>query len=88
VNKLFFAKPEPCRTVGADMNMPMAYTAQRHEIFFHIASQQAARLYMMDLQILGTSASLASPTITPEHLLAKPLIGIRIQAKPRISLEG
>jgi hypothetical protein len=61
-----------------EMDFSMTHTAQRDEIFFHIASQQAARLYMMDLQISGTSASLASPTITPEHLLAKPLIGIPV----------
>ena len=70
------------------MDLPVACTAKCDEILFHIASQQAARLHVMDVQILGTSASLASPAIAVEHLLAKPVIGIQIQAKPRISLEG
>ena len=66
----------------------MAYTAKGDEIFFHIASQQASRLNMMDLEIFGTSASLASPAIALEHLLAKPLIGIRVQAKSGMSWDG
>jgi hypothetical protein len=70
------------------MNFSMAYAAKGDEIFFHIASQLAARLHMMNLQILGTSTSLASPAIAVEHLLTKPPIGIQIQAKPGISLEG
>ena len=31
----------------------MAYTAKGDEIFFHIAPQQAARLHVMDLEILS-----------------------------------
>jgi hypothetical protein len=46
------------------MGFPMARTAKGGQILFHIASQQAARLHMMNLQILGTSALLASPAIT------------------------
>ena len=54
----------------------MACTAKGNEVFFHIASQMASRLHMMDLKIFGTSASLASPAIALEHLLAK--LSIRI----------
>ncbi len=43
------------------MDLPMARTAKGDEIFFHIASQKAARLPMMDLQILRPSAALAPP---------------------------
>ena len=63
----------------------MAGTAKSDEIFFHIPSQQAARLHMMNLQIVGTSALLASPTITPEHLLPERPIGIPVQAKSGLS---
>jgi hypothetical protein len=66
----------------------MAATTKSDEIFFHIRSQLASWLHVMDLQILRTSASLASPAITLEHLLTKPPIRIRIQAKPRMSLGG
>jgi len=38
----------------------MACAAMGDEIFFHIASQNASRLNVMDMEIFGTSASLAS----------------------------
>jgi hypothetical protein len=66
----------------------MAPTAEGDEILFHILSQQASQLNVMDLQILGTSASLASPTIALEHLLAEPPIVIPIQAKPALSWDA
>jgi len=56
----------------------MACAANDDEIFFHIPSEQASRLNVMDLQILGISASLASPAITLEHLLTKPPKGIPV----------
>jgi len=46
--------------------------------FFHIASELAAPLHMMNLQICRTPASLASPAIALEHLLTKPSIRARI----------
>jgi hypothetical protein len=58
----------------------MAPTAKGDEIFFHIASQKASRLHVMNLQLFGTSASLAAPAIAPEHLPAEPPIGIPVQA--------
>jgi hypothetical protein len=70
------------------MDFSMAPTAKGDEIFFRIASQMAARLNVVDLQILGTSASLASPAITLEHLLTKPPIGIPVQAKPGLSWDA
>ena len=66
----------------------MADTAKGDEIFFHIAPQKASRLHVMDLEIFGTSASLASPAIALEYLLAKLLIGILVQAKPGMSWDG
>jgi hypothetical protein len=68
-----------------EMDLPMARTAKGDQIFFHIAPQKAARLPMMDLQILGTSAPLASPAIAFEHLLAKLAIRILVQSKPGLS---
>jgi hypothetical protein len=66
----------------------MANTAKRDEIFCHVPSQLAARLNVMDLQIFGTSAPLAAPAIALEHLVTKPSIRIRVQAKPRMSVDG
>ena len=56
----------------------MTYTAKSYEIFFHIASQTTSLLDVMDLEIFRTSASLASPAITLEHLPAEQLIGIPV----------
>jgi hypothetical protein len=63
----------------------MAGTAKGDEISFHIASQLAARLHMMNLQIFGTSALLASPTIALNNPLTKHPIRILVQAKPGLS---
>ena len=66
----------------------MACIAQGDEVFFHIASQQAALLHVMNFKILSASASLAPPPVAREHLAAKLLIGIRLQAKPRMFWKG
>ena len=49
----------------------MAGTTKGDEIFFDVPSHKAARLNVMNLKIFGTTALLASPAITPEHLLTK-----------------
>ena len=64
------------------MDFSMTYVTKRNEIFFHIVSQVASRLNVMDLEIFGTSASLASPPIALKHLLTKLLVRNRVQAKP------
>jgi hypothetical protein len=68
--------------------LPMAGTAKSDEVFFHITSQMASRLPMMDLEISRTSASLASPAVACEHLLAKLLVRIPVQSNPRPSRDG
>lgn len=70
------------------MGFPMARTAKGDEILSHIPSQLAARLHMMNRKILGTSASLASPTIALEHLPAEHSIGIPVQAKSGLYTHG
>jgi hypothetical protein len=66
----------------------MACTAKGDEIFFRVSSQLAARLDVMDLKILGTTAFLASPTIALENPLTKSPIGMPVQAKPRLPWDG
>ena len=61
-----------------EMDLPMACTAKGDEVFFHVTSQMAAQLHVMDLEIFGTSASLASPAIALEYLFAKPLIRVPV----------
>jgi hypothetical protein len=55
---------EPCNGVSAEMDFSMAGTAKYDEIFFDISSKGTARLNVMDLEILGSPASLTSPAIT------------------------
>ena len=70
------------------MDFSMTYTAHGDEIFFRIASQMAARLPVMDLEIFGTSASLAAPAIAFKRLLPETPISTLVQAKPRMSWRG
>ena len=63
----------------------MTYVAKGDEIFLHIATQNASRLNMMDLEILGSPASLTSPAVALKYLPAKLLIGILVQAEPALS---
>jgi len=68
-----------------EMDSPMTCTAKGDEILFHIASQKTAGPPMMDFEMVRTPASLASPAIALEHLLAKPLVRLGIQSQPRLS---
>jgi hypothetical protein len=67
------------------MDFSTTHTAKSYEIFFRVASQTTSLLDAMDLEIFRTSASLPSPAIAVEYALAKPLIGIPVQANSRIS---
>jgi hypothetical protein len=60
------------------MDFSMTHTAKSYEIFFHIASQTTSLLNVMDLEIFRTSASLASPAIAVEYLLAQPAIRVPV----------
>jgi hypothetical protein len=66
----------------------MASTTKGDEVFFQIGSELTFQLHMMNLEILGPAASLASPAITPERLLAETSIGIRVHAKSGLSSDG
>jgi hypothetical protein len=81
MKRLLFVSPEPHGSLSVDMDSPMACTTKCSEIFFHVASQLAARLNVMDLEIFGTSALLASPAIAFEHLLPEIPIRIAVQAQ-------
>jgi len=48
-----------------EVDLPMAGTAKSDQVFFHIATQMALQAQMMDLEISGTSVSLAAPRRIP-----------------------
>ena len=83
MKRLSFASVEPRATFDSEMDFSMTYTAHGDEICFHIASQKAARLHVMNLQIFGTSTSLAAPAISFEHLPPEASISVMVQAKLR-----
>lgn len=66
------------------MHFTVAHAAKGDEILFGIGSQKASQLNMVQLKILGASASLASPAIARKHLSTKLLIGHLVQAEPGV----
>jgi hypothetical protein len=68
------------------MDVTVAISAERDQIFAGVVTQPAARANVMDLETIGTTAVLASPSIPFEHFGAEPAVGILVEAKPRPSL--
>jgi len=73
---------ESPKTLGKKMRFTVAYIAKGDEIFFDIVSENASRLNVVHVKILGTSASLASPAIARKHLPTKLLIRRLVQSEP------
>ncbi len=57
----------------------MAVDAQGDEVLRGVVSQHAAKFTVMDLQVSGRSAQLASPSIPLEYAFAKKAILFQIQ---------
>jgi len=85
---VLLSQVDSSKSLSTETDFSTACGANGDEIFFHLPSEQASRLNVMDLQILGTSASLVSPAIALEHSLAKRVIGIAVQAKPASSRDA
>jgi hypothetical protein len=49
------------------MVVTVAISAERDQIFVHVVTQSASRAHVVNLEVLGTAAVLASPTITLQH---------------------
>ena len=65
------------------MDITVAISAERDQIFVCIVTQQASRAHVVDLETIGTAAVLASPAVTLQHFGAEFAIGIRVQPKSR-----
>jgi hypothetical protein len=65
------------------MDVTVASSAERDQIFVCVVTQQASRVYVVDLKTIGTAAILASPAVTLQHFGAEFAIRIWIQPKPR-----
>jgi hypothetical protein len=67
------------------MDVTVAISAERDQIFVCIVAQQASRAHVVDLETIGTAAVLASPAVTLQHFGAEFAIRIWVQPKPRSS---
>ena len=67
------------------MDVTVAISAERDQIFVHVVTQSALRVDVVDLETIGTAAVLASPSITFQHFGAEFAIRICVEPKSRSS---
>ena len=67
------------------MGIMVAISAERDQVFVCVVTQPASRANVVDLESIGTTAILASPTVTFQHVGAEFAIRIWIQPKSRSS---
>jgi hypothetical protein len=53
------------------MDVAVAISAERDQIFFCVVTQQASRAHVVNLETIGTAAVLASPAVTLQHFGAE-----------------
>ncbi len=63
------------------MGITVAISAERDEIFVSVVTQSASRANVVNLEMIGSPAVLASPSIAFQHFDAK--FAIRICAEPK-----
>ena len=66
---------------GAMVDPGVAISAERDQIFLYVVTQQASRAHVVNLETIGSTATLASPTVALQHFGAEFAIRIRIQPK-------
>jgi hypothetical protein len=49
------------------MDVSVAISTERDQIFFNVVTQQASRAHVVDLKTIGTAALLATPAVTFQH---------------------
>ena len=67
------------------MDITVAISAQRDQIFVSVVAQTASRANVVDLETIGTTAVLASPAVTLQHFGAEFAIRTRVEPKSRSS---
>ena len=58
--------------------------AKRDQIAFTIAARVAAKLFVVDFKVDHGTAQLASPAISPQHLLSKILVILLLERERRL----
>jgi hypothetical protein len=67
------------------VDVAVAISAECDQIFVCIVTQQASRANVVNLEMIGTAAILASPAVTVQHFGSESAIRIWVQPKPRSS---
>jgi hypothetical protein len=65
------------------VDVTVAISAERDQIFICIVTQSASRASVVDLETIRTATVLASPAVALQHFGAEFAIRIRVQPKPR-----
>ena len=65
------------------MDVTVAISAERDQIFVCIVTEPASRANVVDLKTIGAAAGLASPAVTFQHFGAEFAIRIWVQPNPR-----
>ena len=70
---------------AAAMDVAVAISAERDQIFVCVVTQPTSRANVVDLETIGTAAILASPAVTLQHFGVEFAIRIWVQPKSRSS---
>jgi hypothetical protein len=70
-------------TASFSMRLFVALSAKRDQVLFLVATRLAPQFEVMDLQVLQTTASLASPAVALQHLPMQFAVALRIEPKSR-----
>ena len=75
--------PSGASLFSLGMHKSMARCAQGDQIVLGVVSEMAPRVDVVDLEFAGTPATLATPTIPPQDLLAQVFVGPWVKPKSR-----
>jgi hypothetical protein len=67
------------------MDVTVAISAERDQIFVCVVTQHASRANVVNLETIGTAAVLASPAVALQHFDAEFAISIWVQPQSRSS---
>jgi hypothetical protein len=65
------------------MHLFVAFSAERDQVLFDIASRLAAKLEVVYLQVLHATADLATPAVAFQHLAMQFAIARRVEPESR-----
>ena len=67
----------------ASMRSRMAFSAERDQVLFLVATRLAPQFEVMHLQALHATADLATPAVALENLPMQFVVAVRVESEPR-----